>query len=311
MIKTIFMGTPAFGLNALNYLKENTDLVAVFTKEDKLNKRGNKIEFSPVKEYALKNNIECIQVKSLRTEEVYEKLKKLNADLIVVAAYGKIIPKNIIDLPRLGIINIHSSLLPKYRGASPIQNALLNGDEKTGITIMMIDEGLDTGDILEKEEIEISEYDNLETLTNKLADISVKPLKTAIHKLINGTEKREKQDDNLKSSVYPIKKEDALIDFSKTKEEIFNMVRAFNPKPVAYAILNNEVLKIYEVEKIDENFYDEISKVVKLDKQGPLIKVKNGAIRLKKVQLAGKKIISGFDLINGRKINLGDILNGK
>nr|WP_156683955.1 methionyl-tRNA formyltransferase [Oceanivirga miroungae] len=308
-MKTIFMGTPSFGINALDYLKENTKLVAIYTKEDKLNKRGNKVEYSPVKEYAIKNNIECIQVKSLKEESVCEKLKSFDADLIVVAAYGKIIPKNIIDLPRLGIINIHSSLLPKYRGASPIQNAILNGDKETGVTIMMIDEGLDTGDMLEKASIEISEDDNLETLTNKLAILSVKPLDIAVNKLISGTETREKQDDSLKSFVYPIKKEEALIDFSKEKEQIFNMVRAFNPKPVSYAILNNEVLKIYEVEKVDENFDAKFGEVVKLEKKGPVVKVNGGAIRLKKVQLPGKKIIGGFDLINGRKISLGDVLN--
>lgn len=156
------MGTPEFALESLKYIDENTNLLAIFTKEDKLNSRGNKIIYSPVKNYALENNIECIQPKSLKNDEVYDKLKELNPDLIIVAAYGKIIPKNIIELPRLGIINVHSSLLPKYRGASPIHNALMNGDTKTGITIMMIDEGLDTGDMLEKIEIDILEEDNLE-----------------------------------------------------------------------------------------------------------------------------------------------------
>ncbi|WP_306765420.1 methionyl-tRNA formyltransferase [Oceanivirga salmonicida] len=308
MIKTIFMGTPEFALSSLEYVHKNTNLLAIFTKEDKLNSRGNKIIYSPVKQYAIENNIECIQEKNIRSKEVIDKLIELEPDLIVVAAYGKIIPKSIIDIPKLGIINVHSSLLPKYRGASPIHNALLNGDTKTGVTIMMIDAGLDTGDMLEKAEVEILEEDNLQTLTNKLSEIAPMVLKTAIDKLILGTETRTKQDDSLATIVKPITKEQTKINWNNNKEDIFNLIRALNPKPCAYTILNGSRVKIYESKKI-ETMYDSIGKVVEFTKNGPIISCKNGALLLKTIQMEGKKIQSGIDLINGRKICVGDDLN--
>ena len=147
-MKTLFMGTPDFALDTLKYLYENTELLAVFTKVDKVNGRGNKITFSPVKQFALDNGIDVIQPKSLRVDETYNLIKEYNPDLIVVVAYGMIIPKNIIDIPKFGIINVHSSLLPKYRGAAPIHAAIINGDDKTGVSIMYISEGLDEGDVI-------------------------------------------------------------------------------------------------------------------------------------------------------------------
>ena len=147
-MRTLFMGTPDFALDTLKYLYENTELLAVFTKADKVNGRGNKITFSPVKQFALDNDIDIVQPKSLRVDETYNLIKEYNPDLIVVVAYGMIIPKNIIDIPKYGIINVHSSLLPKYRGAAPIHAAIINGDYKTGVSIMYISEGLDEGDVI-------------------------------------------------------------------------------------------------------------------------------------------------------------------
>lgn len=309
MLRTVFMGTPEFAIESLKYINKNTKLLAIFTKEDKLNSRGNKIIYSPVKNYALENNIECVQPKTLKNDEVYNKLKELNPDLIIVAAYGKIIPKNIIELPRLGIINVHSSLLPKYRGASPIHNALMNGDTKTGITIMMIDEGLDTGDMLEKIEVDILEEDNLESLTNKLAKLSIKPLSIAIDKLERGIENREKQNNNLATHVKPITKEEMKINWNDSKENIFNLIRALSPKPCAYTLLNGERIKIYETKKIDVDYNGVVGTVVELNKLGPIVKLNKGALMLTKLQLQGKKVQSGRDLINGRKIVLGDDFN--
>lgn len=305
MIKTIFMGTPDFALETLKYVDSNTELLSIFTKEDKFNARGNKIIYSPVKTYAIEHNIECIQPKSLRTEEIYNYIKKLNPDLIVVAAYGKIIPEEIINIPRLGIINVHSSLLPKYRGASPIHSALYNLDEKTGISIMMIDKGLDTGDVLEQEEIEIEESDNLGTLTDKLSKLAVIPLKRAIDKLVEGKETRTKQDDSKAIIVKPISKEEMKIDWNKTTNEIFGLVRSLSPSVGAYSILNGERVKIYEVERINQKF-DTVAKVVELSKKGPIVSTKDGAVILKLVKFEGKKTQNGIDIINGRKIVKGD-----
>lgn len=310
MIRTIFMGTPEFSLESLRYLYEKTNLLLVVTKEDKVNSRGNKIVFSSVKKYAMDNNIPYIQPKSVKTDEIYEKLAELNPDLIVVAAYGKIIPKKLIELPTYGIINVHSSILPKYRGASPIHAALLNGDTKTGVTTMMIDEGLDTGDILDIKEVDIDETDTLGTLTKKLSNLSYDLLDETITKLLNNTLVRTKQDNSKASVVGLIKKSDLLIDFRDDNKKIYNKVRAFNPEPTAYVMLKEENIKIYEIEKIDREYEGVLGEVVELTKKGPIIKCGRGAIKLLKVKIQGKKVQTGADLVNGRKILLGDVLNG-
>lgn len=310
MIRTIFMGTPEFSLESLRYLYEKTNLLLVVTKEDKVNSRGNKIVFSSVKKYATDNNIPYIQPKSVKTDEIYEKLAELNPDLIVVAAYGKIIPKKLIELPTYGIINVHSSILPKYRGAAPIHAALLNGDTKTGVTTMMIDEGLDTGDILDIKEVDIDETDTLGTLTKKLSNLSYDLLDETITKLLNNTLVRTKQDNSKASVVGLIKKSDLLIDFRDDNKKIYNKVRAFNPEPTAYVMLKEENIKIYEIEKIDREYEGVLGEVVELTKKGPIIKCGRGAIKLLKVKIQGKKVQTGADLVNGRKILLGDVLNG-
>ncbi len=310
MIRTIFMGTPEFSLESLRYLYEKTNLLLVVTKEDKVNSRGNKIVFSSVKKYATDNNIPYIQPKSVKTDEIYEKLSDLKPDLIVVAAYGKIIPKKLIELPTYGIINVHSSILPKYRGASPIHAALLNGDTKTGVTTMMIDEGLDTGDILDIKEVDIDETDTLGTLTKKLSNLSYDLLDETITKLLNNTLVRTKQDNSKASVVGLIKKSDLLIDFRDDNKKIYNKVRAFNPEPTAYVMLKEENIKIYEIEKIDREYEGVLGEVVELTKKGPIIKCGRGAIKLLKVKIQGKKVQTGADLVNGRKILLGDVLNG-
>ena len=164
------MGTPEFAIPSLEVVAKNTDLKAIFTKEDKVNARGNKIIFSPVKQFGIDNEIEVIQPKKIKDEKIIEKIKEINPDLIIVVAYGKILPKEIIDIPKYGIINVHSSLLPKYRGASPIHSAILNGDTKSGVSIMYIEEGLDSGDVILQESCDILENDTLGTLHDKLKD---------------------------------------------------------------------------------------------------------------------------------------------
>lgn len=308
MIKTVFMGTPNFSIESLRYLKENTDLSLVITKEDKINSRGKKIIYSAVKQYAIDNNIEYIQPKSIKTQELYNILKEINPDLIVVAAYGKIIPKSIIDLPRLGVINVHSSILPKYRGASPIQAALMNGDKKTGISIMMIDEGLDTGDVLGIFETDIDENENYETLTKKLASVSYMALEKIVPKLVSNTAIRQKQDDSKASEVRPITKEETQIDWNNTNEKIHNLIRALSPSPASYTTLNKSRIKIYESQKIDKEYEGINGEVVELSKNGPIIKCGKGSLCISKLKLEGKAMQSGRDVLNGRKIKLGDLM---
>lgn len=308
-MKTIFMGTPEFAIPSLKVVSKNTDLKLIFTKEDKRNARGNKIIYSPVKQFGLDNNIEVIQPKRMKDEEVIDKIKEVNPDLIVVVAYGKILPKEIIDIPKYGIINVHSSLLPKYRGASPIHSAILNGDKESGVSIMYIEEGLDSGDVILKETCEITEDDTLGTLHDRLKELGAIGLEKAL-KLIEAEEvKAEKQDDSKATFVKPITKEQAKIDWNNAKEVIFNQIRGLNPFPGAYTHNEkNENIKIYKSEKLEKEYVGENGTVVEMTKKGPVVKVANGALRLLEIKFEGKKLQSGADIVNGRKMAVGEKL---
>ena len=308
-MKTIFMGTPEFAIPSLKVVSQNTDLKLIFTKEDKRNARGNKIIYSPVKQFGLDNDIEVIQPKRMKDEEVIAKIKEINPDLIVVVAYGKILPKEIIDIPKYGIINVHSSLLPKYRGASPIHSAILNGDKESGVSIMYIEEGLDSGDVILKETCEITEDDTLGTLHDRLKELGAIGLEKAL-KLIEAEEvKAEKQDDSKATFVKPITKEQAKIDWNNTKEVIFNQIRGLNPFPGAYTHNEkNENIKIYKSEKLEKEYDGENGTVVEMTKKGPVVKVANGALRLLEIKFEGKKLQSGADIVNGRKMAVGEKL---
>ena len=308
-MKTIFMGTPEFAIPSLKVVSQNTDLKLIFTKEDKRNARGNKIIYSPVKQFGLDNDIEVIQPKRMKDEEVIDKIKEVNPDLIVVVAYGKILPKEIIDIPKYGIINVHSSLLPKYRGASPIHSAILNGDKESGVSIMYIEEGLDSGDVILKETCEITEDDTLGTLHDRLKELGAIGLEKALKLIEVGEVKAEKQDDSKATFVKPITKEQAKIDWNNTKEVIFNQIRGLNPFPGAYTHNEkNENIKIYKSEKLEKEYVGENGTVVEMTKKGPVVKVANGALRLLEIKFEGKKLQSGADIVNGRKMAVGEKL---
>ena len=284
------MGTPEFAIPSLEVVAKNTDLKAIFTKEDKVNARGNKIIFSPVKQFGIDNEIEVIQPKKIKDEKIIEKIKEINPDLIVVVAYGKI--------------------LPKYRGASPIHSAILNGDTKSGVSIMYIEEGLDSGDVILQESCDILENDTLGTLHDKLKDLGAIGLEKAL-KLIEA-EKVEatKQDESLATFVKPITKEQAKIDWNNTKEVIFNQVRGLNPFPAAHTFNEkDENIKIYKTEKLDKEYEGQNGQIVDIiNKKGPVVKVKNGALVLLEVKFQGKKLQRGVDVINGRKMAIGECL---
>ncbi|QUB94966.1 methionyl-tRNA formyltransferase [Leptotrichia sp. oral taxon 218] len=309
-MKTIFMGTPEFAIPSLEVVAKNTDLKAIFTKEDKVNARGNKIIFSPVKQFGIDNEIEVIQPKKIKDEKIIEKIKEINPDLIVVVAYGKILPKEIIDIPKYGIINVHSSLLPKYRGASPIHSAILNGDTKSGVSIMYIEEGLDSGDVILQESCDILENDTLGTLHDKLKDLGAIGLEKALKLIETGKVEATKQDESLATFVKPITKEQAKIDWNNTKEVIFNQVRGLNPFPAAHTFNEkDENIKIYKTEKLDKEYEGQNGQIVDIiNKKGPVVKVKNGALVLLEVKFQGKKLQRGVDVINGRKMAIGECL---
>ena len=309
-MKTIFMGTPEFAIPSLKVVAKNTDLRAIFTKEDKVNARGNKIIFSPVKQFGIDNEIEVIQPKKVKDEKIIKKIKEINPDLIVVVAYGKILPKEIIDIPKYGIINVHSSLLPKYRGASPIHSAILNGDMESGVSIMYIEEGLDSGDVILQESCDILENDTLGTLHDKLKDLGAIGLEKALKLIEDGKVEATKQDESLATFVKPITKEQTKIDWNNTKEVIFNQIRGLNPFPAAHTFNEkNENIKIYKTEKLDREYEGKNGQIVDIiNKKGPVVKVKNGALVLLEVKFQGKKLQRGADVINGRKMAIGECL---
>lgn len=309
-MRILFMGTPDFAVPCLEILDKKHEIIGVFTKVDKINKRGKKIEYLPVKQYAIDKNIPIYQPNSLKDEETKNIIKELNPDLIVVVAYGKIIPKDIIDMPKFGIINVHSSLLPRFRGAAPINAALMAGDEKSGVTIMYVAEGLDTGNIILAKETPITEEDNFETLHDRLKFLGAEALDEAVNLIEKGENESIPQDDSLATFVKPFKKEDLKIDWNKSKEEIFNFVRGISPVPCAWTMDEDKLLKVYEVKKYDKVYENGVNGEIvdKVKGKGPVVKVMGGSLIITSAKPESKKILSGADLLNGNFIKIGNIL---
>ena len=309
-MRILFMGTPDFAVPCLEILDKKHEIIGVFTKVDKINKRGKKIEYLPVKQYAIDKNIPIYQPNSLKDEETKNIIKELNPDLIVVVAYGKIIPKDIIDMPKFGIINVHSSLLPRFRGAAPINAALMAGDEKSGVTIMYVAEGLDTGNIILAKETPVTEEDNFETLHDRLKFLGAEALDEAVSLIEKGENESIPQDDSLATFVKPFKKEDLKIDWNKSKEEIFNFVRGISPVPCAWTMDEDKLLKVYEVKKYDKVYENGVNGEIvdKVKGKGPVVKVMGGSLIITSAKPESKKILSGADLLNGNFIKVGNTL---
>jgi len=301
------MGTPEFALNSLKTLDENHDVIGIFTKVDKPNSRGKKIKFNPIKQYGLDNDITVYQPNSVKTEETIELVKELNPDLIVVVAYGKILPQGLIDIPKKGIINVHSSLLPKYRGAAPIHAAIINGEKESGVTIMDIVQELDAGDIILQAKTPIDELDTLEDLHDRLAIIGSETLLKAVSMIESGVATRISQDESKVTFVKPIKKEECEIHWDHSMERVYNFVRGLNPFPSAYSFCNKKLYKVYFVEKYDRVYDGELGEVVDLVKgKGPIIKVLDGSLIITSVKPENKRLMTGADLVNGNYIKVGE-----
>ncbi|MGL5355372.1 MAG: methionyl-tRNA formyltransferase [Cetobacterium sp.] len=309
-MRILFMGTPEFAVPSLDILRKKHEIIGIFTKVDKPNTRGKKIKYTPVKEYGLENNISVYQPASVKTEEAFELVKELNPDLIVVVAYGRIIPNNIIEFPKYGIINVHSSLLPKFRGAAPINAAIIAGEKESGVTIMDIAEELDAGDIILKGSTPIYEEDTFLTLHDRLKVIGAEKLFEAVDQIEKGIAIREVQKHEEATFVKPYKKTDCKIDWNKTEEEIFNFVRGMNPFPTAYTSHNEKVLKVYLVEKCNKVYENgEIGEIVDSIKgKGFVVKVMDGSLILTEIKPENKKNISGKDSMNGNLFKIGEIL---
>ena len=298
-LKVIFMGTPEFCVPILEKLIKETNVVAVVTQPDKEVGRKHEISFSPIKKVAIKNNIKVLQ--PVKIKEEYEDIISLNPDIIITCAYGQIVPLAILNCPKYGCINVHASLLPKLRGGAPIHKAIINGYDKTGITIMYMDKGMDTGDMIEKAEVKIEDNDTAESLHDKLSAISVPLLMKTLPSIINGTNKREKQNDADATYAYNVSREEEHVSFDKSSKEIFNQIRGLNSWPGAYAVLDGKNIKLWSC-VINNKKYDKApGTIINLDKNGLEAITTDGSVLIKELQLPGKKKMDIKDFINGNK----------
>lgn len=288
-IKVVFMGTPEFSVNILKSLIENTSVIGVVTQPDKLVGRKKELVYPRIKEVALENNILVFQPRNIKEE--YQSILDLNPDMIITCAYGQIIPKEILDYPKYGCINVHASLLPKLRGGAPIHHAIIDGYKETGITIMYMDTHMDSGDIISQEKIEILETDTYQTLHDKLSILGSSLLIKTLPSILNNTNQRIKQDINEVTFGYNITRDEELIDFKKTMDEVYNKIRGLTETPGSYFYLNNKIVKVYESFKVSDSSYQDkqLGEIVKVDKKGIYIKVKDGLIKITEIMMEGKK----------------------
>ena len=321
----VFMGTPDFARESLEALyNAGHKILAVVTNPDKPQGRGMKLTPSPVKQYALEQNLPVLQPEKIRkNEEFLEQIKALKPDVICVVAYGKILPKELLDVPQKGCINVHGSLLPKYRGAAPIQWAVLNGDTKTGITTMYMDVGMDTGDMILKEEVEIGENETTGELWDRLSKIGAKLLVETLKQVEAGTAPRQPQGEDFTLAPM-LEKEQAKIDWQKNAREIKNQVRGLNPIMGAYSHLNGKKIKFWKVDVIPEDtfmeMYEEFAEYAyKLkdvqpgtilyvnDKRGLYIKGNGGVLSVLELQGENAKKMPVSDFLRGNKIQVADM----
>jgi len=306
-MRVVYLGTPDFAIEPLKALLENEDLfnvVAVVTNPDKPVGRKQVLTAPPVKEFAVQKGIPVYQYSKIRLEGV-EDLIALKPDVLITCAFGQILSKEILDIAPFGVINVHASLLPKYRGASPIHYAILNGEKETGITIMKTDEGIDTGDIILSESIPIGERETCGELFDRLSVLGGKCLITALKSILNGTAKFYKQDDSKATKTGMIKKSDALILWDKSAKEVVNQIRAFNPSPVSFTFYNGEQIKIYSAKLGTMN--GNIGEILDSEKKIE-IGCKDGSVIIEKLQKAGGKPMLATDFLRGNRLEKGGFL---
>ena len=300
-LNIIFAGTPDFAARHLQALIDSQhNVIGVYTQPDRPAGRGKKLTASPVKELAIANNIPVFQPGSLRKEPAQQELAALNADIMVVVAYGLILPKVVLDTPRLGCINVHGSILPRWRGAAPIQRALWAGDKETGVTIMQMDVGLDTGDMLLKTTLPIEDNDTSASLYEKLAEQGPIALLQALEGLANGTLAAEKQDESLASYAEKLSKEEARLNWNKSAKQLWQEVRAFNPWPVSYFEHQGNTIKVWQTQVSETTSTAAPGTIISATKKGIEVATADGVLTLLSMQLPGKKPLSVADILNAR-----------
>ncbi|MGM9928898.1 MAG: methionyl-tRNA formyltransferase [Bacillus sp. (in: firmicutes)] len=312
MTKIVFMGTPDFSVPVLQrILQDGYDVIAVVTQPDRPVGRKRVLTPPPVKVEALKHNIPVYQPEKIREKEELNKILALEPDLVVTAAFGQILPKELLDAPKLGCINVHASLLPELRGGAPIHYAILQGKKETGITIMYMAEKLDAGDILTQATVEITEDDNVGTLHDKLSATGCELLSQTLPKLINGELKSIPQDDSQATFASNIKREQEKIDWSNSGETIYNQIRGLNPWPVAYTTLQGKVVKVWSSQKVTNSSDAVPGEIIEKQEDGFIVKTGNEtAIKITELQPAGKKKMSSFDFLRGAgsQLSIGEKL---
>ena len=301
-LKLIFAGTPDFAARHLAaLLSSGHEVVAVYTQPDKPAGRGQKLTASPVKELALAHSLPVYQPASLRNEAAQAELAALGADLMVVVAYGLILPKAVLDTPRLGCINVHGSLLPRWRGAAPIQRSIWAGDAETGVTIMQMDVGLDTGAMIRKVSCPIAADETSASLYNKLAGLGPQALVDTLDAMAAGDTVAEPQDDALANYAEKLSKEEARIDWSMDAVAIERCIRAFNPWPISWFEVAGQTVKVWQAEVVPQAHGQAAGTLLKADKQGIEVATGQGVLRLLTLQPPGKKAMSVSDLLNSRR----------
>lgn len=304
-LRIIFIGTAELSCASLEKLAADKkfSIAAVVTQPDKPKGRDLKLQFSPVKILAQKLNLPVLQPAKARDEKFISELRELKPDLIVVVAYGQILPQAILDLPKFGCVNVHTSLLPKYRGASPIQSAILNGETETGVTIMKMDAGLDTGEMISQRKIPILPEDNSQTLHDKLAQLGAELLVETIPNYAAGKIQLQPQNHSAATYAAKIKKEDGKIDWNEPAEKILNRLRAFTPWPGIFTFWNGQLLKIRRAETIQQN--GEAGKFLSADKNGIVVACGKNALRILELQPEGKRRMSAQEFLAGHSLEIG------
>ena len=301
-LRIIFAGTPDFAARHLDaLLSSGHNVVGVFTQPDRPAGRGKKLMPGPVKALAEEHGLPVFQPASLRPEENQQLVAELNADVMVVVAYGLILPKAVLDMPRLGCINVHGSLLPRWRGAAPIQRSLWAGDAETGVTIMKMDVGLDTGDMLYKLSCPITPEDTSATLYDKLAELGPQGLIKTLEQLAEGTAKPEVQDEALVTYAEKLSKDEALLDWALPAAQLERCIRAFNPWPVSWMVIDDQPVKVWKASVIESHVQAAPGTIVEANKQGIQVATAEGILNLESLQPAGKKAMSVQDLLNSRR----------
>lgn len=309
-MNAIFMGTPDFAVASLDYMaREGHNVLCAVTQPDKPRGRGNKVSFSPVKEKAVELNIPVMQpVKIKNDSEFIDKLKCLNPDIIVVVAFGQILPKEVLSIPKYGCINVHASLLPRLRGAAPINWAIINGDKEAGVTTMFMDTGLDTGDMLLMKKTEIGVDETAGELHDRLSIMGAELLIKTLRQFENGAINRTPQDSSKSTYAPMLDRDTGRIDWHKSSEDIKNLVRGTNPWPVSYSFLNGEKLKIWRAD-MDEAIAQtgKPGQVYKVDKNGIYIYSKDGGIILKEVQAENSKRVDAYAYTLGHPVKIDSV----